>query len=199
MVYETGFRPGQEAMAAAVVSSGHGDPGGVSYGAYQLASSTKGGRQVQAFLRADGSGWAARFGQDNPAIHGGPFGVTWKTIAGEAPVVFFTAQHDYIARTHFNPVVRYVRNVTAVDLTQLSRTVQNVVWSMSVQHGRAPKLVAQAVQQVGAPPPGDQKEYERNLVNALYDIRCAYVEKNGQGKLKARYRSERQAALQQLK
>lgn len=198
MVYETGYRPGQEAQAAAVVSSGRGDPGGVSYGAYQLASSAKGGRQVQAFLRADGTRWGARFGHENPALPHGAFEQMWKTIAAESPIVFFEAQHDYIARTHFNPVVSYVRNVTKVDLTSFSRTVQNVVWSMGVQHGRAPKLVAQAVQQVGPPPEGDRRDYERTLINTLYDIREAYVDKNGLGRLKKRYRSERQVALQQL-
>jgi LysM repeat protein len=198
MVYETGYRPGQEAQAAAVVSSGRRDPGGVSYGAYQLASSAKGGRQVQAFLRGDGARWAARFGYENPALPRGAFGQTWKAIAAEAPIVFFEAQHDYIARTHFNPVVSYVRNVTQVDLTSCSRTVQNVVWSMGVQHGRAPKLVAQAVQQVGPLPEGHRGDYERDLINTLHDIREAYVDKIGLGGLKDRYRSERQAALRQL-
>lgn len=69
---------------------------------------------------------------------------------------------------------------------------------MGVQHGRGPKLVARAVQQVGPPPEGDRRDYERNLINALYDIREADVDKNGLGYLKKRYGSERQVALRQL-
>jgi hypothetical protein len=41
MKYETSARPGQEAKAAARVSTGKGDAGGVSYGAYQLSSTYK--------------------------------------------------------------------------------------------------------------------------------------------------------------
>lgn len=198
MIYETGFRPGQEAQAAGVVSTGIGDPGGVSYGAYQLASSQKGGRQVQAFLRADGARWAHRFGTHNPALANGAFGKIWKEIADENALAFFEVQHAYIARTHFNPVVRYVANVNGVDITTLSPAVQNVVWSMSVQHGRAAKLVASAFQQVGTPQAAPSKEYYGNLINTLYDVRERYVEKNNLSYLKKRYRDERQAALRQL-
>ena len=47
MKYETGFKPGQEAKACGVVStgligSGRADPGGKSYGAYQLSSTPQG-------------------------------------------------------------------------------------------------------------------------------------------------------------
>ena len=74
MRFETGFRPGQEAQAAATVSSSQGDAGGISYGAYQLASSPKGGQQVQSFLANDGTPWAARFAGLDPTTNDGPFG-----------------------------------------------------------------------------------------------------------------------------
>lgn len=198
MVYETSFRPGQEAQAAAVVSSGIGDAGGVSYGAYQLASSRKGSRQVQAFLRADGARLAHRFGTHDPEQRNGMFGKIWKEIAAENALAFFELQHAYIARTHFNPVVRYVGNVNGVDITTLSHAVQNVVWSMSVQHGKAPKLVASAFQKAGPPPATPSKDYDRALINTLYDIREHYVATLKLSHLKRRYSSERQAALRQL-
>ena len=198
MFYETTFRPGQEAAAAAVVSSGKHDAGGVSYGAYQLASSVKGGRQVQAFLRTDGRGWAARFGTENPGIAGGAFGTVWKAIAAEDPQTFFSVQHGYIARTHYNPVVAYVRTATGLDVTTRHRAVQNAVWSMSVQHGKASKLVAKAVQAIGQPAAGDPTVYDRALVNSLYDVREAYVDSIGLGNLKKRYRDERRDALRML-
>jgi hypothetical protein len=49
MKHEVSYRPGQDAAAAGAVSTGKGDAGGVSYGAFQL-SSQKG--QVQAFLKS---------------------------------------------------------------------------------------------------------------------------------------------------
>ncbi len=89
MRYETSFRPGQEAEAAGVVSTGVSDPGGVSYGAYQLASSAKGGHQVQAFLCANGLPWAARFASKDPTTAAGDFAKTWHEVAGKEGMVFF--------------------------------------------------------------------------------------------------------------
>ncbi len=101
MAYETGFRPGQEDQAAGEVSSGRGDRGGPSYGAYQL-SSAKG--QVQNFLRQEGSPWASRFADLQPT-QPGAFGEAWKDTAAGDPGNFFDAQHAYIERTHYEPVV----------------------------------------------------------------------------------------------
>ena len=116
MIYETGYRPGQEAQAAARVSTGRGDRGGVSYGAYQL-SSTQG--QVQRFLRNEGGPWASRFTGLDPTVRGGAFGGTWTAIAAENPTDFFNAQHAYIERTHYDPVVARVLNQTGVDINSL--------------------------------------------------------------------------------
>ena len=50
--YETGALRGQELQAAERVSSGVGDSGGVSYGAFQLCSALDKGQQVMALLRS---------------------------------------------------------------------------------------------------------------------------------------------------
>ena len=55
------------------VSGGHNDAGGVSYGVYQLASKTG---TCAAFLRAEGSRWADRFGSDQPGSQA--FSARWK-------------------------------------------------------------------------------------------------------------------------
>lgn len=199
MRFETGYRPGQEAKAAGVVSNGAGDKGGVSYGAFQLASSAKGGHQVQAFLKAEGAPWAAAFGGKDPTTHSGAFAAQWKQTATQEPDKFFAAQHSYIERTHYQPVADHVQAATGLDISSRSPTVQNAVWSMSVQHGKAASLVDDAVRQAG--PQGNQSntEYDRKLVNALYDVRNDYVDAIGQPNLKARYAQERQEALQQLR
>lgn len=198
MIYETGFSPGREAQAARVVSTGQGDPGGVSYGAYQLTSSAAGGRQVQVFLRNDGSRWAGAFGQTNPERRGGEFGRIWQAVADREPAAFFNAQHAYIERTHYTPVVNYVRENAAFDITARSRAVQNVVWSMSVQHGRAARLVARGVRQLDARRFESDVEYDRALINTLYDIRTEYVRTIGLSGLSGRYTRERRDALRQL-
>lgn len=69
---------------------------------------------------------------------------------------------------------------------------------MSVQHGEAATLVADAVQQAG--PQGDLSNaaYDRKLINQLYVLRDAYVDKLGQPNLKTRYAAEQRDALQGL-
>lgn len=122
MVYETGFRPGQEALAAGRVSSGINDPGGVSYGAYQMAS-RKG--VVQDFLRHDGRSWADQLAGLDPKVRGGAFGAGWKGIAATDGSVFFDAQHSYIEKTHYDRVVTKVLNRTGLDINAQSDAVQN--------------------------------------------------------------------------
>ena len=197
MLYETGFRPGRETEAAAVVSSGTGDPGGISYGAYQLASSTRGGRQVQTFLQRNGLAWASQFTDLDPTVAGG-FGATWKAIAASQAQAFFAAQHAYIECSHYAPVVNYVKAATAVDIGARSRSLRNVVWSMAVQHGKAKTLVATAIVDAGPQGARSDVEYDRDVIGKLYDEREAYVDALGLSYLKSRYAAERRDALQQL-
>ena len=213
MRYETSFRPGQEAQAAAVVSTGSGDPGGVSYGAYQLASSAKGGHQVQAFLRANGLPWSTSFAGKDPTIPAGEFTKTWQEVAAKEAMILFEAQHGYIERTHYAPVVNYVKKATGLDISSRSRAVQNAVWSASVQHGQAPRIIAEAVRRVGLPPSdGDAKQYDRSLIDAIYNVRSQYTGGHfAVGKhpvhlnptvvkvLDQRYASERREAIAQVR
>ena len=69
---------------------------------------------------------------------------------------------------------------------------------MAVQHGKAASLVARAVRQVGDQGTRSDADYDRDLINALYDVRCDYVDALGLGNLKSRYAVERGDALQQL-
>ena len=95
MLYETHYGRGHEGKAAGVVSGGTGDNGGMSYGAYQFASSEAGGRQVQAFLRSpEGARWAGRFKGMDPTQPGGAFAQEWKRVAAGEPEEFFQAQHE---------------------------------------------------------------------------------------------------------
>lgn len=203
MRFETSCRPGEEAKAAAKVSTGmmgagKADPGGKSYGAYQLTSTVQGGQQVLAFLRAEGKQWEARFAGSDPAKPG-KFEATWKAIAAEAAMAFFTAQHDFIQRTHFKPVIAAVLAKTGVDLMARAAAVRDVVWSMSVQHGKASLMCIATVEALRVRVPLTDPGYDRALINALYDRREALVRAIGQTQLIAgRYVPERQDALAML-
>ena len=190
MAYETGYRPGQEAQAAAKVSTGQNDPrGGVSYGAYQLSSKQG---QVQKFLQEEGKPWAGQFdGKNDPMAPNGAFQKAW-----QASPPSFEAQHAYIERTHYNPVVRRVLDNTGLDVTTRSPAVQNVVWSMAVNHGRAARLVSEAVNDLQGKIAATDPRYDAALINQLYDVRRAYVGDNPS--LLRRYANERRDALAKL-
>jgi len=199
MKYETRMAPSDYRKAAGVVSSGKGDPGGISYGAYQLASNV--GR-VQDFLKKDGSLWANRFVRMNPRVVG-EFGATWKDIAAQPNDDFFNAQHAYIERENFNPVVKSLRKMTGLDISALPLAVQDAVWSAAVQHGGARIFLKEAIDSVaiGRTSP----EYSEMLINAIYDKRIIYVSKidmdakTKNNLVNIRYPDERMRALQFLK
>ena len=87
--YETGGRgPG-------VVSTGAGDPGGVSYGSYQMA--TKMGT-VARFVGQTGFRWATDFQGLTPGT--APFTDCWKRIAANDTSAFQSAQHAFIKKSH---------------------------------------------------------------------------------------------------
>lgn len=194
MMGEVSRRPGQEGEAAGVVSSGQHDPGKVSYGAFQLASSKQGAQQVLAFLKSPyGARWLNRFAGMDPTEPNGAFAQTWKAIARAEPQAFFAAQYAYIQQTHYQPAVAFVLAKSGVNLDAQSVAVRNVVWSMAVQHGRGKHAILQAVQALkGVVNPSDPN-YQKALIDELFKVRRAYVHNNSQ--LSPRYAREQRDAL----
>jgi len=147
--FETGGR------GCGTVSGGVGDPGGVSYGSYQLAS--KLGRPEQ-FLAAEGKKWAAEFGGAKSGTPG--FSTTWKAIAAREPAAFQEAQHAYIKRTHYDVQIAKILADTHQNLDTRCSAVRNAIWSTSVQHGPTTDVVVKAM--AGGNPD------DRTLLNAIY-------------------------------
>src|SRR5215475_160208 len=90
--YESGNRgPG-------TVSSGKGDPGGVSYGTYQLAS--KVGR-ADEFVKK-------YYADEFKGLKGGTdeFTKRWKELAEKDPKGLRENEHAFIKQTHYDPQVR---------------------------------------------------------------------------------------------
>lgn len=158
--YETGGRgPG-------TVSSGSGDPGGVSYGSYQLAVNRN---RPQEFLAADGARWADEFGGAAAGTRG--FSDTWRAIAAREPEAFQTAQHAFIERTHYDVQSARIENA-GLDISNRSHALQDVVWSTSVHHGPNTAVVTRAmaaVERQGVD--AASADYDRALINAVYDER----------------------------
>lgn len=161
--YESGGRgPG-------TVSTGAGDPGGVSYGVYQLSSNAG---TLQKFLANEGKGYAAELGT---GIGGKRFNTGWKAIAARDPQGFRAAQHAFINRTHYQPAVDGVKAATGLDLSSRHAAVREATWSTSVQHGGAQGVLNAAIRTTDAQVDRSSADYDRKLVDNIYAGRAAYL------------------------
>jgi hypothetical protein len=162
--YESGGRgPG-------TVSGGVGDPGGVSYGLFQLASRTG---TAALFLTAEGKRWAAEFGQNAPGS--AEFSAVWRNVAAREGETFAEAQRLFIARSHYRPAVLAVRVATGLDMDSRPDAVRDAAWSTAVQHGSAAKLLCAAVADADLAGPRDASGYDSALIEAIYRQRSAHV------------------------
>lgn len=129
--YESGGRgPG-------TVSSGKGDPGGVSYGTYQLAS--KVGR-ADEFVKK-------YYPNEFKGLKGGTdeFTTKWKELADKDPKALHANEHAYIKETHYDPQAAKLAKELGLDLAKRSAALRDVVWSVAVQHGPNSGVIVSAV------------------------------------------------------
>lgn len=194
--YETGGRgPG-------TVSTGAGDPGGVSYGSYQMA--TKMGT-VTRFVTQTGFAWLSDF---RDLIAGtAPFTACWKRIATAETDAFQRAQHAFIKKSHYDLLAAKVLSDDGLDVNTRCRALQDVIWSTAVQHGGATPIVHRALANVSLSKtdPG----YDEQVIRAIYaergrkkaDGNLAYFSKSSPGVQKGvanRFKNELQDALAML-
>lgn len=194
--YETGGRgPG-------VVSSGAGDPGGVSYGSYQMATKTG---TVKAFVTQSTFPWRQDFQNLTPGTP--DFSSCWKRIAANETDAFQKCQHEYIKQTHYDRLAAKILGDNQLDVNTRSNALQNVVWSTAVQHGPGTPIVSRACATLGCKP-GDS-QYDEQLIRAIYaergrkkpDGNLAYFGKSSpsvQQGVANRFKSECQDALKML-
>lgn len=136
--YESREKPG-------VVSSGVGDPGGVSYGLYQMTSKQNGviGGTVKVFVEQ--SPYAALFAGHTP---GSPsFTAVWKGIAERDPVGFGKAQWRFTKAKFYDALAKKLRKDKGFDPDRRSNALQQVMWATAVGHGvgGASKLIGAAL------------------------------------------------------
>lgn len=144
------------------ISDGAGwDPGGKhSYGIWQLS----GAYSMGAFLRSKwGQPYASKFAGLKPATSS--FNRIYKKVALADPNGFAYAQKAFYATTHYIPLRDHA---SCKGFNVDDRGVQEALFSMSVQHGGAKKIV-NAVVDEGVP--SDSIEQ----IKALYRERSQYV------------------------
>ena len=194
--YETGGRgPG-------TVSSGAGDPGGVSYGSYQMATKTG---TVKNYVTQSGFTWGKDFAYLTPGT--ADFTACWKRIAASQTDEFQASQHQYIKKTHYDVLAAKILADDYLDVNTRSRALQDVVWSTAVQHGGGTSIVHKACASMSCKPADAQ--YDEQLIRAIYaergrrkpDGNLAYFSRSSpsvQAGVANRFKNECQDALAML-
>ena len=164
------------------VSSGKGDPGGVSYGTYQM-SSTKG--VADDFVRK--SEWKDQFAGKKAGTP--DFSAKWKEIAKDPKQSkkFADAQHDYIKKTHFDPAASIAKKM---GYKVEDPGVADAIWSLSVQHGNVSGVLGLSKKNMGGTVSPDPK----TEIISLYKARDEYTRGLGMN-LSKRYDEEVKYAL----
>jgi hypothetical protein len=198
--YETGGR------GSITVSIGAGDAGGVSYGAYQMTSKPSGGT-VTGFVQATDFPWQSEFvglmaGSD-------VFSKKWKDVVTAHNDAFVEIEHAFIKKTHFDPLVDKIKRENNIDVSEHSRTLNDVIWSTAVQHGKSTGVIGIAINNVTIPV-SFTKEYDETLIKEIYaergrkkaDGNLMYFSKNSpdvQVGVAKRFENELKQALEELK
>lgn len=194
--YESGGR------GPATVSTGEGDPGGVSYGTYQLAS--KVGR-ADEFVKK-------HYPEEFKGLKGGTdeFTKKWKELAAKDADGLRKNEHQFIKETHYDPQVAKLRKDVNLDVAKRSAAFRDVVWSTAVQHGPNTDVIVVAVRGLISEGKKWDDVGDESLIKAVYAERGR---KTNDGKLARfkgvsekwipaltkRFESEQNDALEMLK
>lgn len=156
----------------AIVSTGYGDLGGISYGAYQLASEVG---SVDEFLSwgLEQSGFYYDYAKvlyDSGSVNSEEFINQWKELGAIDPDGFKDMQHDYIKYAYYDRAVERLKR-HLFDIDKHSDTLKDVLWSRAVQYG--PKygadLFIEALQFI----PGYTEEWNLSYIDYIrfdYDL-----------------------------
>jgi hypothetical protein len=151
----------------ATISGGMGgkDPGGVSYGKYQLSS--KNGGTMALFLKSpEGKPFAQFFQGMEPGTK--EFSAAYKKVVEQQGQAFEKAQHDFIERTHYKPVEGMA---SKLGFDTSNRGVQEALFSQSVQHGqKGNKQILENAAKIAGPNATAEQQ-----VQAIYKARGDYV------------------------
>jgi hypothetical protein len=162
------------------VSSGKGDPGGVSYGTYQMTSQVidrhgraKVGGTVKEFVTSASFPWRSRFA--NLAPGSVEFTAQWKAIAKQFRDALHTAEHDFIKKTHYDPLVNRVEQDCQINIESRTHALRDVVWSTAVQHGGATDIISTAITRLCLPSAAliRNLRYDYDIIIGVYAERGA--------------------------
>jgi hypothetical protein len=169
------------------VSTGSGDPGGKSYGTHQLASKTG---TLQKYVKE--SKYASEFEGLKPGS--AEFDAKWKELAARDPQGFAADQKAFITKNNYEPARKWATRIGMKD----SPAVNEAIFSISVQHGKANSIISSAKVATGSSKDSD-------IVKALFKARRDYVRSLGgltsdmKASIMKRYDAEEKDILQLAK
>ncbi len=168
-----------------------GDPGGLSYGTYQL-SSRKGtlGEFVKSPEAKKFAGELEGLRETSPE-----FDKKWQGIAAREPGAFQKAQSDFVTRTHFDRPVARIASETGYDINRASASIAKTVYSTNVQHGPSGgrRIIVKAIKAADAQFKRSDSRHDAAVINNIYDERVRVSPRT-----KSRYVQERLDALLEL-
>lgn len=106
---------------------------------------------------------------------------------------FKKREHEFIKETHFDKQMSNITDKAWIDASKFSMTMQNVIWSVAVQHWPDTSLIVDVLKKLWDNIVPWKITDERKLVEALYTTRSAKY-----SSLASRYSKEKQVALSQL-
>ncbi|NBB49799.1 hypothetical protein GVN24_16105 [Rhizobium sp. CRIBSB] len=172
--------------------------GGWSYGKYQISTNRGRFAEFMASLESKFPALAgpliAAGGAHAAAAGAEPFQFAWRSLKS-APD-FVTAQHEYIKTSHYDVIVNRLKAI--IDVGSRSAAIQNVVWSVAVQHGPFSKIIEIALKRI------QDITDDAALINEVYDERSkvniyfANSTPSVRAAVLNRFRQERRVALQML-
>lgn len=195
--YESNGNPG-------TVSTGYGDAGGVSYGAYQFASNCGVPGAFVSWLRAEAPDfYSVLAGLPIPSE---AFNRAWKAVAATNPDRFYDLQHKYTKEVYYDREVRLLKSAY-FNIENHSEVMKDVVWSRAVQYGvgNIVEMFEEAVKHMGYPNLSyvDDARFDHDLIKNIYLKVCMTPEwTNGSPALReglySRFRNECAVALRRL-
>jgi hypothetical protein len=166
--YESNGDPGCIARTA-------GDAGGASYGAYQFANASGIPQSFVNFLNDRGYAFGQLLGQFEPDT--AEFDQQWRELAEQSPEEFLELQRRYVEEHYYIPACDRAAQI-GITIDNHSFALQNVLWSAAVQYGvyyGGGELFEDAAALMGYPNPSylDEKQFDRELIKAIYEVRAS--------------------------
>jgi hypothetical protein len=151
---------------AGIISTGKGDHGGVSYGTYQLSTTTG---TLKEYL--DQSSFGPRFNGLTPATPA--FDAQWKELA-KTDQGFATDQQTFIGKSHYD-VEKNALKAEGIDLSGRGRAVQDALWSTSVQfRNLTPTIFAKGLEEKFGKGYELSKLSDKDIVEAAQDYKVSH-------------------------